>query len=461
LGANAVTADIVVSEAQKIREWLVARLPISQVFSTRSLDSELLRGSGKAMMLKMAGAGVAFAAQAVVARILGPEYYGAYIYVVNWLLLLAILGKLGLDTGALRFVASYVEMQDWAALRGFLWRATAVTLGSSIALGAAAALVVRAVSPKLASGLPGVFLVGCAILPALTLLDVTRSALRGLKSVAGYLAPAEIIRPLAFIGGATAIFVLERGHLEAEGAMAAYGAATLVALVIAFGWLLRSLPAQVRCSSPSYATRKWIRVSLPLLLISGLYLVMNRADTLMVGSLVSTTDAGVYATASRVATLALFGLTASNAIAAPMIAQHYHGGRMDDLRHLLRRASRLSFGFFSVAGCILAAAGPFVLGLFGPSFREGYVVLLILLGAQAANAFVGPVGFVMTMTGKQDTAAGILALGALTNVGLNFMLIPMWGKEGAAIATATSILLWNIAMAVYVSRTLGVRTTPI
>ena len=47
------------------------------------------------------------------------------------------------------------------------------------------------------------------------------------------------------------------------------------------------------------------------------------------------------------------------------------------------------------------------------------------------------------MTGKQQKLNKILIAGLFINVILNFVLIPSYGIEGAAIATLISMLFWN------------------
>ncbi len=51
--------------------------------------------------------------------------------------------------------------------------------------------------------------------------------------------------------------------------------------------------------------------------------------------------------------------------------------------------------------------------------------------------------------------------GVLTNVILNALLIPRWDIAGAAIATGTSLILWNVLLVILVRRRLGVDATAI
>jgi O-antigen/teichoic acid export membrane protein len=61
----------------------------------------------------------------------------------------------------------------------------------------------------------------------------------------------------------------------------------------------------------------------------------------------------------------------------------------------------------------------------------------------------------MHMTGRQNAFQRILLAATIINLVLNFTLVPQWGIEGAAVATATSLVVWNVATAVSIRRQFG------
>jgi O-antigen/teichoic acid export membrane protein len=233
---------------------------------------------------------------------------------------------------------------------------------------------------------------------------------------------------------------------------------TFIALLLSGKWTYQSIPKAVKCeSSPEYKTRTWTHVALPLLLISGMHLVMNRADTLMVGALMDTTQAGVYAVASRVSALALFGMFAVNAIVAPMIAELYADNKLTELQRTVTHGTLASMGFALFIAIGLVFLGSPVLSLFGNAFTAGENALLILLVGQVVSAGTATVGYLLTMTGFQGVSAWITGGGAVLNIVLNAILIPIWGLVGAAFATASTVALTNGISAYFVQRHIGVR----
>jgi O-antigen/teichoic acid export membrane protein len=82
--------------------------------------------------------------------------------------------------------------------------------------------------------------------------------------------------------------------------------------------------------------------------------------------------------------------------------------------------------------------------------------MAILLAGILAKALVGPAETLLMMAGKQNMCV-LLYAGALTaNVVLNVTLIPRFGIEGAAIATASAMFVEAILLHIAVRRALGI-----
>lgn len=105
-----------------------------------------------------------------------------------------------------------------------------------------------------------------------------------------------------------------------------------------------------------------------------------------------------------------------------------------------------------VALGLIVFGKPILATVFGPEYAAGALALAILCVGQLLNAGFGSVGNILNMTGhERDTVLGV-AIGAISNVALNLLLIPPLGIDGAAIAIAMSLLIWNswLAIVVYI-----------
>jgi O-antigen/teichoic acid export membrane protein len=68
----------------------------------------------------------------------------------------------------------------------------------------------------------------------------------------------------------------------------------------------------------------------------------------------------------------------------------------------------------------------------------------------------GSVGYIMMMTGHERQAAFVILGATAGNILLNLMLIPPFGMEGAAVASAVTLIAWNVAMALFLWRKLRI-----
>jgi O-antigen/teichoic acid export membrane protein len=419
----------------------------------------MVRGAGSAFAIKISGTGIALAVQIFLARLLKVESFGQYIYVLSWLNLVALTSILGLDTASLRFVAEYQGLEKWGLLRGFLQRSSQIGLACSCFIALLAVGAVYLLKDRLGSGLSGTFWVACLILPAFVLLQIRNAALRAFKKIVQAQAPMEILRPSLVAGGVLLLFIINGQSPRAPAAMTVNLLATIIALIVTNSFLHRALPNPAHTVSRKYRSSEWIRVALPLLMISGFLMILSQIDIIMVGALLDTTKAGIYSAANRLATLISFGLVAVNTIAAPMISELYAQGKIKELQRIVSLGSWGILAFSLPASIIILSGGKFILGLFGSAFTAGYSALVILTLGQLVNALSGSVGFLMTMTGQQKEAAKIVGTSAILNVLLNGFLIPRLGIIGAAVATSLSTATWNIAMLHYVLKHHGINPT--
>jgi len=410
----------------------------------------LARGAGSSFAVMMLGTALAFITNIVLARLMGATQYGIYIYALTWVTLLSMVCKLGMDTSLLRFIPAYNARKEWGLMRGILGRSLLIVLFVSISAGFTAAVVVWLLGNQINENQRLTFWISFLLLPLFAITGLRSTALRALKQIVKAGLPDSLFQRLIVIMLAGIGYLYLQQNLTATYVMLANFLGALIAFSIGTVWLINALPKELQTIKPKYATKEWLTVSLPMFFISGMHLILHQTDIIMVGIILDTKQAGIYAVATRIAGLMAFGLSAVNAIAAPMISELYSTGRYQELQRMITLAARAIFAFTLIAGVILVFAGKYALSLFGLEFVVGYYSLLILLIGQTVNAVSGSVGFLMTMTGRHSQAAKILGVSALINIVLNAMLIWRFGMIGAAISTALTTALWNLSMLYYV-----------
>jgi len=234
------------------------------------------------------------------------------------------------------------------------------------------------------------------------------------------------------------------------------------ALAFALGlWLLfRQAPSRNALGAvPRYQTRAWLASTLPLAFTAGMQVINRQTDILMLGAFAPPQTVGIYRVAVQGATLVAFGLQAVNMVVAPHFARLYQQGDLKGLQRLVTQSARgIVMLTLPVAAVFIAFGEPILHLVFGHEYTPAATPLAILAIGQFASAFFGSVAFLLNMTGHEnDTARGV-TLAAMTNIVLKLFLIPTLGAVGAAMATATSLALWNLLLLSAVRRRIGIQT---
>ncbi|MFC4437780.1 MULTISPECIES: oligosaccharide flippase family protein [Natrialbaceae] len=99
-----------------------------------------------------------------------------------------------------------------------------------------------------------------------------------------------------------------------------------------------------------------------------------------------------------------------------------------------------------------------ILGLvFGDAYTIASVALIILMGEKILQSFYVVFGRSLRAINREDLSAKSTIVSIVANLILTFVLVPLFGLSGAAIATAVSFGLNTILHAVYLSEFISIR----
>jgi O-antigen/teichoic acid export membrane protein len=417
----------------------------------------LYRGSAVFLAIYVVGSGISFGVHLFMARVLGATSYGYFVYASSWMAILLLGCNLGLKPTVVRFVAAYSARGEWGLLRGLLRSSTSWTIGAAIGIALLSAIALSLLRPRL-DELGWTLLLMAMAMPFMALGDVWSSAVRGLGAVARSQIPASIVQH-ALAGIALLAIVAVTG--TKGGAASAAGAfllATIGALGVAGLFLRRELPRQVHAAPLHHHRQEWVHVAGSNILISFFQAVRAPLIVVIAGAYIDSQHLAFYGAAQRLANVASLGLLGISGFASPLISRYFALADFAKLQRLAQLSARGALGAALVIALALLGFGDKLLSLFGAGFETAYLPLLILLFGEFVAAATGPVGFFLTMTGRQLTAIRIEAATSVIAVGLALVLIPHDGIVGAAIAVAAGSVLRSATMFVAVWRQLGVRS---
>lgn len=384
-----------------------------------------------------------------VARVLGAEQLGLYALGMTLVSLTQLLGTIGLNGTAARYIAVYSSTGKFDELRGFLTRSVGILISLNLIFSIGLAFGGRSIArglyhaPDLGQYMP-VF----AVLAFLGALNVFYcQVLGGFKDVAKRTVITNFI-------GSSLVIILTVGLLALGTGMWGYLAAQIVNSVVVV-WLLVAVAGKL---TPQAA--RFSRAALPPLDpeikafavaafgMSALDFLVTQADKILLGLYLNPSLVGIYVLASTLSAFIPVILQSVNQIFAPVIADLHAQSRLDVLQMLFQTLTKWVLALtFPLAWVIIVFAVP-LMRIFGPDFVAGWPVLVIGAIGQVVNCGVGSVGYLLLMSGNQRRLIRVQFVMAGLSVLASITLIPVLGIVGAAVAAAGVNVagnLWNLS----------------
>lgn len=414
---------------------------------------------GLSFFINITGALIAFCQQFFFTNIMGSTYYGEYVYVSTWILILSFIPRLGLDTCLLKYLAEYRANHQWNFFFGILKKAHHCTrIISSVVVCITITLLgifKEETSPELAT----VFLIGSFAIPFTASSRLYQATLQSTQNAIHALVYSLLFFPVCMCT-LVALLYYSGFSVQSVHVMLSHVAALTVTNII----MMHLSRNAIRTNYPfvaeiRYKTKEWLKVAFPIFFISFLQLLLTRLDIIMVGWLLDTQQAGLYAISSLAASTVVFGISSAHVIVAPQISYLYHKKDMHGLQKTLQKEMRMVCLMTFPLIAVLILLGKPILTIFGTAFLPGYPALAILLLGQSFTAFMGSISFLMIVGGYQLISAYFIFSCVVINILLNLLFIPLYGIQGAAWANTLTMIIWHLCMYFFVKKRFEVDTT--
>lgn len=415
----------------------------------------MARGAGISSFGQGVNMVLGYATQIALARMYGPALLGLYVLGMTVVQVANLLAQLGMNHGAMRYVAYYQARSDIARVRGAilmaLWVTFALSLAFTILMFFGAGFLAEAVFSK--PSLKIVIRAFSVSLPFFTVMGIALWATKGFQTMKYDAYVRQILRPLLNFVGIVIFYLLGAQLL---GAVTAYFLS--VALGAAFAlYYLRRLSSKLLGQDipPRFESRELLSFSLPMMVINFAQGMNSWSVIAVLGAFATAESVGIFNVAARTATLSSLVLTAFGGIFSPMVSGLYSRSRLEELSSLYRDVSRWIFtGGFAIFLITVLLAGD-IMAVFGPEFVSGWSVMIVIAGGWLYSSSTGPSGRLLEMTGYQRIVMLTLLGSTASTLVLAIALVPRYGIMGAGVAVATGLIMSNTVILFFVKRRLG------
>ena len=377
---------------------------------------------------------ISFLVTVLVIRYLGPQEFGLLSYAISFYGLFAVLSILGLETITIRELVRNPAARDNLLGTVFILRV----------IGGSGTLVLIAITLLISNE---------DYFTSLLILIISTSVIFQSFNVVDYYFRAEVkakysvyvqLSSVLITSAIKIVLIIVEAPLiyfavvfSVEFVIAAFGFVIVyrsVGLKLSFGGFQKSIAFQL------------LKDSWPLILTGVVVSIYMKVDQVMIKNMLNAEQVGYYAAAVRLSEawyfipIALTNSLFPAIVNAKQISEEFYKNRMQKLYDIL------AWMALAIAVPVSIFSNEIINIIFGTEFQSGAPVLAIYIWAGVA-VFLG-VASTQYLINENYTKLSFSRtfIGMILNVVLNFILIPIYGIVGAAIATLVSYTIATISI---------------
>tara|TARA_Y100000310_G_scaffold340405_1_gene436076 strand:+ start:5815 stop:7236 length:1422 start_codon:yes stop_codon:yes gene_type:complete len=365
------------------------------------------------------------------ARTLGASDWGTFSYVLSLAALFTLFANAGLGAVLTRELVKYPAQQAQYFSTSFFIKLFFLLI---------AFLTVVFLTPIFTKiDLPQNLIILAAFLVAFDSLRVFSFSITRALEKMHLEAIVNIITQIAIVGlGLWALITIS----TIESLALAYAVGSGIGLIAAI-FVIRDWVKKITSNFNKSLVKKIIYTAWPFALLGMLTGIILNTDIIMLGWLRDAKDIGFYSVAQKII-LVLYTLPALIATSSFPAFTRLAGKDKEGFSDLIVKSLKAIFMLslpLTIGGVIVGF--DLIDLIFGSTYHASVTTFQILIFSLVINFPITIIGNALFAYNKQNEFIKYSALAAGSNIAFNFLLIPIWGIEGAAISTIFTQLISN------------------
>lgn len=418
------------------------------------MNEELIDVTKKSSLVflgKIFGVFILFIFNFIVVRYIGVASYGKFTYIFSYISFLPVLITLGLDQALVFYIPKLINNNSDKELNSMITFAICIPLIFSMMSISILMIYSKVISKFLLKNIEYDIYIKLLIpiVILIVLSNIINGVFRGLGNIKYNVVSDNFISPILKV---VIILALVLMRYKSNSIIIAYYIATFFSTLYLGIKLLRiKIIGKINIKySENY--KKLLKFSFPLLITGMLGYIVQRTDVIMIGYFLRSDKVGIYNIASQIGSISSFILIAFSSIFASTISSLYHSGSMEKLSQIYKIITKWIVTINLIAFAIILIFSKDIMHLFGKDFIYGSTALILISIGQVVNAATGLVGLMNTMTGHPQYEIYIAIVVMVISLLTNYFLIPIYGINGAAVASLLSVAVSNILRLVFLYR---------
>lgn len=404
---------------------------------------KIAKGAGIVFIGTGIGMFFAYLASVIVARLLGPSDFGLISLASTVATIASTIVLVGMPEGIVRFIALYKGVNDQGRIKSVIISSLSIVVPLSLVAGLFLFFFSDLISIRIFNkpDLTMILKIFSFSIPFYSIFAIFIYAIGGFQELKYMVYIRDIFQNSVRLFFILILLLLGYGI---------YGVAivytfTIITLPFASLFYLNKIFPVFSKKIKSISMKKELfSYSWPLMFAGILGLVMGWIDTLMLGYLLEAKDVGIYRASMTTASLVLIIPSSFASIFFPVITEFYSRGEKKEFENINAVVTKwILMIVLPLVLLMIIFSKQILYILYGVEYMAGAFVLSILGIAYFITAIFSPTNQLIPVIGRTKLIMINTSIGALLNVLLNFLLIPIYAINGAAIATTISLLVVN------------------
>lgn len=429
------------------------------------VDDEKIKGNVKTFKKLGKGTLVGFAGDIIhlvftlgcyglITRYISKKEYGYLSLALAFVNILSVLSCLGFDKSIPGLIARKLQEKKSSFIQGSIYSSFVLC----VILSTLSTITIYLLSDNMGyllnkPGLSYPLKVLSISIPFIALTTMMKSYLQSFHNVWGKIYNI-VLTPLFRVIFVIAIILM---HLPFNFILWAHVLSFSMVAFFLYFYTKNSIPQHFQREFSSPIAKELVKYSFPLFLSSILIVVLMWADTIILSYFAPADEVGAYNAGLRLTRLLCLLYMSSGFIFLPIAAELYFKKRNEELKLL----------YSSVAKWLVALTLPFFIFFFlapdesmrfffGAKYGMDNDFLRILAISFFSHILVGQSETTLIAIGRNKTVMFCLSITVCCKIILNLILIPLYGKIGAAISLCIAVSLDNILSVFFLYRFTGI-----
>lgn len=413
----------------------------------KSLKS-IAKGTGIVFLGMFIGRATEFITRLLVARNLGPDFFGLLTLAMSIFWIVTNLSVLGFGYGIIRYVAYYNGRKNLDKINNIIVSALKIVMPISLLFFLLFLFFSNQISsffskPELS---PILQILSFAI-PSYAFAIILFSVMKGFQKMKFKVLSEELFRNFSTI---TLIAISFSLGYELLGTSFSYLLGFFGTTVLSFYIVKKKIMPKLNFLDKSAISRELLLFTIPMSLTTITSLVIRWADTLFLGYFATTSAVGIYNSALLIVSLIVVFEESFKQVFIPALTDIYSRNKLNDLKKIYKTSTRWIFLIIIPILLMMLFFPLQIISLFfGKKYIEATIPLMILSIGYAFNTLFSLSIYVIICIGKTKKIFLISFIASIVDIILNILLIPMLGIIGSAISTSTSLAIVSLISLAY------------